>query len=113
MIPQRAHALLEEASVFESFSRIRVDEQIRFENVSCDRRIFHIRRKNSRFSITSGYVTGPKPVVVFVSLSLRVVVLKALYYLTENASFVVQCLNFSSLSRLQRAKHRFQQSLGD
>ena len=49
--------------------------------------------------------------LVFESLSLRFVVPKALYNLTENASFVVQCLNFSSLSRLQQAIDRFQQLL--
>ena len=37
-----AQALDVEVSIFESFSRIRVDEQIRFENATCGRRFLLI-----------------------------------------------------------------------
>lgn len=44
-------------SVFESFKRIRVDREIRFENARCGRGCFQIRRK------VSGYVwMGRQPI---------------------------------------------------
>ena len=50
------NAIPVEVNIFESFSRIGVDGQIRFENARRGRRFFHIRRKDSLVSKISGYV---------------------------------------------------------
>ena len=46
-----AQALDVEVSIFESFSRIRVDEQIRFENATCGRRFLLISSLEKKKSL--------------------------------------------------------------
>ena len=54
------------ASVFESFPRIRVDGQMRFEIATCGRRFFYIRgKKISLFDNIRIRETGTKHLVLF------------------------------------------------